>query len=165
MKKKKIALSLILVLLIISLWFNGTILQKQTGLKEWEESTYNQLVSKLYMGGQLLGYETPWYEQAKASLEIGEAAVVLNQWIVYSEKTGKKVGIHEKEVAKYLRYSADVLIDADNQTENDVAKVEKYVKSVADMLRLQLGENGTIGDITEENKEEIFKELYELIQV
>jgi hypothetical protein len=161
--RRKIIFAILILVLIISLWFNVSSFQQQQQVNEWKRITYNQFVAKVYSGGQLLGYKTPWYNKERASLEIGEAAMALYQWYIYSNKTDTETAPHVEEVAKYLSYVAYILVNPNGQFEGDDAKGEEYVKNIANVFYEELGKNGGIGDITDENEEEIFKKLYELI--
>ncbi|WP_343840587.1 hypothetical protein [Salinibacillus aidingensis] len=160
--RKIISISL-MVSLIISLWFNVSYYQQQQQVHEWKEITYNQFVSKIYSGGQLLGFQTSWYNKERASLEIGEAAMALYQWYIYSDKTETETAPHVEEIAKYLSYVAYILVNPNGQFEGDDSESEEYVKNIANVLYKELGENGVIGDITDEKEEKIFHKLYELI--
>jgi hypothetical protein len=161
--RKKIIFTLLLVGLIISLWFNLSYFQQQQQVYEWKKSTYNRFVGKIYSGGQLLGFQTSWYNKERAALEIGEAAMALYQWYIHSEKTESQTAPHVEEVAKYLSYVAYILVNPNGQFEGDDTVGEEYVKNIANVFYEELGENGAIGDITDENEEEIFNKLYELI--
>lgn len=160
---RKIVITLLIVVFIISLWFNLSFFQQQQQVHEWKESTYNRFVGKIYSGGQLLGFQTSWYNKERASLQIGEAAMALYQWYLYSDKTETQTAPHVEEVAKYLSYVAYILVNPNGQFEGDDTEGEEYVKNIANVFYEELGESGVIGDITDENEEEIFNKLYELI--
>ncbi|QHS22041.1 hypothetical protein GWK91_03360 [Virgibacillus sp. MSP4-1] len=160
--RKFISISL-MVILIISLWFYVSDYQQQKQVHEWEELTYNQFVSKIYSGGQLLGFQTTWYNKERASLEIGEAAMALHQWYLYSNQTDTETAPHVEEIAKYLSYVAHILVNPNGQFEGDDSEGEEYVKNIANVLCKESGEKGVLGHITDEKEEKIFHKLYELI--
>lgn len=160
---RKIIGVILAVGVILSLWFNYSYFHQQQEVREWQEITYNRFVGKLSSGARLLGFQTSWYNKEEASLEIGEAAMALYQWYTYSDQTGTETAPHVEEVANYLSYVASIFIDPDSQFEGDDVAGEKYVKNIMKVLDEETEKKGLIGDITEENEDEIFNKFYELI--
>jgi hypothetical protein len=160
---KRFIFIVLIIGFLTSLWLNYQHFQQQQHVIEWKEYSYNQFVSGVITGGQLLGYQTSWYDTKKASLAIGEAAVTLNQWIIYCDRAKNETAPHIKEVANYLSYIALIMADPNQQFEGDDIAGEEYIKKISKLLSEELVQNGAISDITDDNEEKIFNEMYNLI--
>lgn len=147
----------------MSLWFNYQSFQQKQQVQSWKEYSYNQFVSGVISGGKLLGYHTSWYDTKKASLAIGEAAMAIKQWSMYCNRTHHSTVPNIENVANYLSYIALVLADPSQGFKGDSVEGKEYVKNITNLLFEELVANGHFGEITNENENKLFKEMYMLI--
>ncbi len=164
------------ILLFVFLWMYGQQQRTDEAIHSWKHFTYNDFIAGIAGAARNLGYQTVGKDPALAALQVGEAAMSLEQMSAYEDITttgttpemrdqySRQSPAHVEDVTHYLSYAAAIIANPNQAMQaGDVKSAESYVIAITKLLFAEASTNHSLSDIPDSIANKIFTQMYNMI--